>query len=212
MRVGTQTRFAVLLGPDYAGKSTTMARLADEPSPWELVSVDDAFLAPQHALLARLRRDLVGDVLSSLGDAYSPDFVAGLMQLAVLHLRDRVERADPDRPVLVDSYYYKMLAKCRLAGVPGNPMFDWWRSFPQPDRVVYLDVPPQTAWLRSRDGAAANRLEHYGDRADRDSFTAYQADLGKLLLEEVSHLPVTVVEEQDSVVRVARAVREALQA
>ncbi|HEU5111365.1 MAG TPA: hypothetical protein VFT95_22720, partial [Micromonosporaceae bacterium] len=202
--------FVVLLGPDYAGKSATMARLAAAPSPWELVSVDDGFVDRGHALISRLRRDLVADVLPSLGSRYSPDFLVGLLQMAVLHLRDRVSAGASTGPLLVDSYYYKILAKCRLAGVPDNPMFAWWRSFPQPRRVVYLDVAPDVAWRRSRNGSAVNRLEHYGERPDRSAFEAFQRDLRPLLLEEIGRVPVSVVAEQDSVAGTARAVREVL--
>jgi thymidylate kinase len=202
--------FVVLLGADFAGKSSTMSHLAASPSGWELVSTDHAFLADEHALVSRLRRDAFTDVLPSLGRAYSPDFMATMLQTAVIHLRDSIRRSTSRRPILVDSYYYKFLAKCRLSGVADNPMFAWWRSFPQPRRVVYLDVATQTAWRRSGQGGEANRLEHYGDRPDRASFEAFQADLRKLLLEEVSHLPVTVIEERNGVARTAQAVREVL--
>lgn len=202
-------RFCVLLGPDYAGKSSVLGELARAASPWQCVSVDDERLAPEHRLLADLRRRLVRDVVPKVGSAYSGDFVAGLLQLAVLHLRDRVLAAG-DAPVLVDSYYYKILAKCRLAGVRENPMFAWWRTFPQPSRVIWLDVAPETAWRRCGGGAEANPLEFYGDRADWPNFEEYQADLRKVMLEETGRLPVTVVAEQDSVARTAAVVGEAL--
>jgi thymidylate kinase len=199
----------VLLGSDYAGKSSVLAEFARTASPWHCVSVDDDGLAPEHRLLADLRRRLVRDVLPRVGSAYSDDFVAGLLQLAVLHLRDRVLAAG-DAPVLVDSYYYKILAKCRLAGVRENPMFAWWRSFPQPARVIWLDVAPETAWQRCGEGAEANPLEYYGDRPDWPDFEEYQTDLRKVMLEETDRLPVTVVPEQDSVTRTAAMVGEAL--
>lgn len=207
--MSTNPRFCVLLGPDYAGKSSVLADLAGTVSPWHCVSVDDAWLAPEHQLLVDLRRQLVREVLPRVGTAYSDEFVAGLLQLAVLHLRDRVLAAG-DGPVLVDSYYYKILAKCRLAGVRENPMFAWWRSFPQPARVIYLDIAPETAWQRCGDGTEANPLEFYGDRPDWPRFEAYQADLRKVMLDEVSHLPVTVIAEQNGIARIAEQVREEL--
>lgn len=202
--------FFVLLGPDYAGKSTTMSMLAGGPSPCRFVSVDDCFLGPGHGLISRLRRQLVAETLPALGTGYSADFAATLLQTAVVHLRDQVLAGDCRRPALVDSYYYKILAKCRLAGSTDHPMFGWWRSFPQPRRVLYLDVAPRTAWQRSRAGAAANRLEHYGDRPDRAGFEAFQRDLGGLLREEVRHLPVTVIGERAGAAGAAAAVREVL--
>ncbi|MFD9790119.1 hypothetical protein ACFWXK_04125 [Streptomyces sp. NPDC059070] len=202
--------FSVLLGGDYAGKSSAITRLANDPEPLPVVSVDDRFLAARHSLIGRLRRDVVKDVALPDG-AYSPDFMASMFQTAVVHLRDQLLTAADtagERPVLVDSYYYKILAKCRLAGVRDNPMYDWWRSFPQPRHVVYLKVSPHEAWRRSRHGTRLNRLEHYGEQPDRASFERYQSDLEKLMRDEVRHLPVTVVEQQDSPERTAEAVRE----
>lgn len=200
--------FCVLLGPDYAGKSTAMARLAETPAPWRIVSVDDAFLGPDHGLIGRLRRALVTETLPALGTAYSPDFATALLQTAVVHLRDQV--AARREPVLVDSYYYKILAKCRLLGAEENPLFAWWRSFPQPALVVYLDVPPETAWRRAGDGRDLNALEHYGPEPHHDSFAAYQADLRKLMLEEVRHRPVRVVDGTAGVDATVRTIREVL--
>jgi thymidylate kinase len=202
--------FVVLLGADYAGKSSTMSALAASPSRWQLVSTDDAFVASGHALIPRLRRAVFGDVLPALGRDYSPELMASVLQVAVVHLRDRIRRSASQGPALVDSYYYKILAKCRLAGVEDNPMFAWWRSFPRPRRVIYLDVTPETAWLRSREGTAANRLEHYGERPDRLSFATFQTHLREAMLEEIRHVPVSVIEEQRGVARTARAVREVL--
>lgn len=202
--------FVVLLGADYAGKSATMSALAAAPSGWELVSTDDAFVADRHALIPRLRRAVVGDVLPALGRDYSPELMASVLQVAVVHLLDRIRRGASHGPVLVDSYYYKILAKCRLAGVPDNPMFAWWRSFPRPRRVIYLDVSPETAWLRSREGTSVNRLEHYGEHPDRASFARFQTHLREAMWDEIRQLPVSVIDEQRSVARTAEAVREVL--
>jgi thymidylate kinase len=192
--------FAVLLGPDYAGKSSVLSAIAALPG-WRVISVDDHALAPGHQLLARLRRHLVEDTLPLLGAAYSTDFALTLLQTAVVHLRDQVLVADEfDRVVVVDSYYYKILAKCRLLlGHREHPMLDWWRSFPPPERIVYLDVRPETAWRRSRWGASANPMEHYGRRPDRSSFLSYQDDLRQAMLDEVGGVPLDVVSETDDV-------------
>ncbi|TDC52889.1 hypothetical protein E1258_24820 [Micromonospora sp. KC207] len=201
-------RFVVLLGPDYAGKSSVMSALSTS-SPWEVVSVDDDKLSAEHLLVSRMRHQLVSDVLPALGTAYSAEFMVGMLQLAVLHLRDRVVAAR-GRPLVIDSYYYKILAKCRLALGTDNPMFRWWRTFPQPEAVVYLDVSAGTAWQRSGFGARANRLEHYGADAAWPTFATYQGDLRKVMLDEVSHLPVRTVDEGGDLPATVRRVREEL--
>ncbi|MFG3497321.1 hypothetical protein [Streptomyces sp. NPDC047928] len=205
-------RFFVLLGTDGAGKSSAMAEIARRWPQWRLISTDSAFVGPEHGLIPRLRHDVLHEVLPRLGRGYSVEFLTSLLQTAVVHLRDRLEEQPPDAPVLVDSYYYKILAKCRLAGLRDHPMYGWWRSFPQPVRVVHLDVSPETAWRRSGDGASLNALEHEGDRPEWFAFESYQKSLRKLMREEVRQVPVTVVEEQPSAVRAAEAVMEAISA
>ncbi|GAA1571310.1 MULTISPECIES: hypothetical protein [Streptomyces] len=205
-------RFHVLLGPDGAGKSSVMRRLAAQLPDWRLVSTDSAFVAPEHDLVNRLRQDVHEHLLPGLGTAYSADFMASVLQTAVVHLRDQLDGPDPRVPVLVDSYYYKILAKCRMAGVRDSRLYSWWRSFPQPARVVFLDVSPETAWHRRADGARLNALEYEGRDGHWADFERYQKNLRKILLEEVRDVPVTVLAEQSDPDRAARAVLEVLAA
>ncbi|MFJ9418678.1 hypothetical protein ACIRPT_31655 [Streptomyces sp. NPDC101227] len=202
--------FSVLLGADFAGKSSVMTELAATRPDWRLLSTDGEFTKTAFPLVAQLRRHVVDDVLPELGRSYSPEFLAALLQTAVIHLRDRIARCGPGTPVVVDSYYYKILAKCRLAGVGENPMFAWWRSFPRPRRIVYLEVPHRTAWQRSRHGTLLNPLEHAGPRPTEFTFESYQRDLRKIMLEETRDIPMTVIEECGDVARTAAAVRRAL--
>ncbi|WP_329178940.1 hypothetical protein [Streptomyces sp. NBC_01477] len=206
----TTPPFVVLLGPDYAGKSSALTELAEHAPAWPIVSLDDGFLGPGHSLIGRLRRNLVGDVLPGLHRDYSTDFMVTLLQTAALHLRDSIERGPPGTPALVDSYYYKILAKCRLAGVDSHPMFDWWRTFPQPRRVIFLEVSAATAWRRCGQGAQANSLEFYGEQPEQTSFEKFQSDLRTVMWEEVRQLPVTVIEEQEQISRTAQKIREAM--
>ncbi|MCT9935136.1 hypothetical protein N5079_33535 [Planotetraspora sp. A-T 1434] len=199
--------FFVLLGPDGAGKTTVMREIARRLPSVRLVSTDADLVPSEHALIARLRHSVVDEVLPGLGHTYSPEFLASLLQTAVVYLRDQAMAAGQAGPVVVDSYYYKILAKCRLAGIEGTPMYDWWRSFPQPDRVIYLDVTPESAWRRSHSGRSLNPMEYYGPAPERAGFELYQRNLRKLMLEEVERLPVTFVEEQ---ARTADAVLRAL--
>jgi thymidylate kinase len=202
--------FAVLLGPDFAGKSTALARLRARDPDRRILSTDEDFLAAGHRPIAELRR-VAGQVIGALGTDFSPDFLVGLLHTAVVHLRDELLRAEAVHGLLlVDSYYYKFLAKCRLAGVGDNPVLAWWRSFPQPVRAVYLDVSPAAAWRRCGRGSRLNPLEHYGPRPDFERFAAYQADLSALMLEEIRHLPVTVLGERADPAQTAREIEEAL--
>jgi thymidylate kinase len=201
--------FSVLLGPDYAGKSTMISELAARGV--QCVSYDYEFVRPDCSLVNELRDRLVTRALRGKGTSYSADFVVTLLQTAVIYLRDQVMRADWDRPVVVDSYYYKILAKCVLTGMVNESLFAWWRSFPRPRQVIYLDVDPATAWRRSDGGTRLNFFEHYADTPTWESFRQFQADLRRLMLQEIGPIPLEPVTEPDGVEQVMDLVsRDAL--
>lgn len=122
--------FWTLLGPDFAGKSTVLDRLHDDHG-WRVVSYDDRYLE-QYPLIARLRQRWIDDAFLWTGERYSPELVLSVLHTIVLHLRDQLARSTGPEPVIVDSYFYKLLAKCRLLGLEHDPTFDLWRLFPRP--------------------------------------------------------------------------------
>ncbi|URM89285.1 hypothetical protein LUW75_03850 [Streptomyces sp. MRC013] len=202
--------FCVLLGPDHAGKSSVMTRLRGLAPAWRLISDDDGFLAPEHTLLRRLRRDVVTDVARH-ESAWSPQFLTAMLHTAIVHLHDRLARDASGAPAVVDSYYYKYLAKCLLSGAPEEPLPTWWRALPRPRRVIYLDVSPEAAWERARRGAALNPLEYYGEHPTWEGFKRYQTDLAKVMADEIQDLPVTVIEAENCLTRVVGEIREVLE-
>ncbi len=205
------TGFSVLLGPDFAGKSTVLAALSRRDTGWHCVSADPDLLAPRHAALGRLRRLFVEDVLTAAPGTFTPELHLSLMQCAVVHLRDQVVSSSSSR-IIVDSYYYKILAKCLLAGLHEHPVLQWWRTFPQPQRAVFLEVTPASAWERADRGAALNPSEH-GPVAGElrfSAFQAYQQALTAAMKRELAGVPTVVIGQNRTVDETVDAVLEAL--
>lgn len=186
------TPFWVLLGPDFAGKSTALARLSDEHR-WQVVSHDDRFTG-ERPLVAKLRNGWVDDALAWMGTRYTPELVLSALHPIIVYQRDELSCRAAAGPVIIDSYYYKVLAACSLLGVWHEPTIRYWRSFPRPEGVVYLDVPPEVTWERSEHGTRASAFEHYGTAVSRQGFVTFQADLRTRMLAEIRNLPVTVVD------------------
>jgi thymidylate kinase len=184
--------FWTLLGPDFAGKSTALARLRGEHG-WQVVSYDDRFL-DGYPLVAKLRNCWIDDALVWAGQRYTAELVLSVLHTVILHQRDQLARQTGPEPVISDSFYYKVLAACSLLGVPHEPTFDYWRSFPQPKGVVYLDVPPEVTWERTGRGTTVSAFEHYGEVVSREGFIRMQTDLRAKMLAEVKDLPLTIVD------------------
>lgn len=186
------TAFWTLLGPDFAGKSTALARLRDEHG-WQVVSHDDRFLS-DYPLVAKLRSCWIDDALVWTGKRYTAELVLSVMHSVILHQRDELDRRTGPGPVIIDSFFYKVLAACSLLGVCHQPTFDYWRSFRRPAGVLYLDVPAEVSWQRAGRGAQVSAFEHYGAVVSRDGFLRMQNDLRTRMLAEIKGLPVTIVD------------------
>jgi thymidylate kinase len=115
-----------------------------------------------------------------------------LLQPIVMYLREQIMTAQSASCIVVDGYYYKILAKCRLLGLVDEEIFAAWRRFPQPTLVIYLDADPETTWRRA-EGSLLNPFEYYGSRPSREGFQHFQRDLATALLGEVESVPVRVV-------------------
>lgn len=181
--------FWTLVGPDGSGKSTVLDLLHRKHG-WRVVSYDDAYLGA-HPLIRALRELWIDDAFLWRGERYTSELVLAALHPIVLHLRDEITRSDGSEPVIVDSYYYKLLAKCTLLGLRHQPTFDVWRSFPKPAGVFWLDVPPALAWQRSGHGMHVNAFEHYGPVLDQAGFIRLQGDLHAAVLAELGDIPVT---------------------
>ncbi|MDH2429623.1 hypothetical protein [Sphaerisporangium sp. TRM90804] len=198
------TDFSVLLGPDYVGKTTVLRELAERGV--NVAACDDA----RFPVLGALRLLWLGEVLPELGRRYSRTMAMAVLNPLVVHLRDQVELLAADGPVVVDSYYYKLLAKLRMADALAVGTASAWRELPRPSRVVFLDADPECTWARTHDGADLNPLEHYGRRPTREAFVRYQRDLRAHLLNTASGVPLTVVDATADLDSVVAAVEAAL--
>jgi thymidylate kinase len=184
--------FWTLLGPDFAGKSTALARLRDEHG-WQVVSHDDCFL-DDYPLVAKLRGCWIDEALVWTGKRYTAELVVSVMHTIILHQRDELARQSGPGPVIIDSFFYKVLAACSLLGVSHEPTFDYWRSFPRPQGVVYLDVPAEVTWQRAGQGTKASAFEHYQETVSKDGFVRLQTDMRARMLAEIGGLPLTIVD------------------
>jgi hypothetical protein len=201
------TVFWTALGCDFSGKSQTLRQVARDG--WQIVSYDDPYVC-DFPVLRRVRSGLFFEAYRRIGRPYSAALTFSLLTPMVWYLRDEALRREKYGPTLVDSYYFKLLAKGIVTGIADRETAALWRSFPAPRGVVFLDVNPEVAWDRAGGAANLNPFEHYGPEPTRDGFVTFQRDLRTALLREVRDLEVVMVDANASLDRVSAQVCEAL--
>lgn len=203
------TRFWTVLGGDYAGKSEVLATLRRKTG-WPVISYDDPYV-DAHPVVRWLRKFAFFEAYSRVGQPYSAELAFSLLTPIALYLRDEVVRMAAHGPAVVDSYYYKLLAKGIVTGIADEDICALWRSLlqPRPQGVVFLDVAPDVAWKRAC--GSVNPFEYHGTEPTREGFTRFQLDLRSVMLDQIRDLPVVVVDANGPAEDVAADVIAALQ-
>lgn len=180
---GGPGRFLVLLGIDGSGKSTLLSSLADagvQTASWhELRS---------HEVPATLAPDAPTAIKNRLTPLARAMFIGGHLVAQYEYLvRPRIEAGVT---TVLDSYYYKLLAKERLLGFADGALESLCIELPQPDGIIYVDVDPRESFRRK-----AGRLspyEHFDD-ASEESYVTFQSQLARALLTATDSAPDHVI-------------------
>lgn len=179
MKSARKGRFIVLVGIDGSGKSSLLASV-DVPgltrTSWrdlrgcEMSSalVPEAPTAIKSRLTGLARAMFIGG-----------HFVAQYEQL----VRPELERG---RDVLLDSYWYKVLAKERILGELHPALTELCLLLPVPDAVILVEVEPSTAFIRKRGRPTSYEYLH---TCDLNGFVRFQERLREELDKELADHP-----------------------
>ncbi|GAA2280242.1 hypothetical protein GCM10010402_41240 [Actinomadura luteofluorescens] len=176
---GDRGRFMVLTGIDGSGKSSLLSLIA-------IASLTTAGWRDlrHHELPAVMAPDeptLIKNSMSSLPRAM---FIGGHIVAQYEHLvRPQLELGVD---VLLDSYWYKVMAKEHILGTSHPILADLCGALPVPDAVILLEVDPRVAYLRKRDSLTS--YECMGT-TDMKGFIRFQGRLRDRLEEELAGHP-----------------------
>lgn len=176
--------FIVLIGIDGSGKSTLLRALADagvHTTSWHDLRSHDvpAMLAPNAPTEIKAR-------LTPLSRSM---FIGGHLVAQYEYL---VRPAlDLGQDVVLDSYYFKLLAKERLLGFAQPALESLCLELPQPDALILIDTPPELSW--SRKAGELSSYEHFG-APTRSNYLAFQEGIDAALRDAAHTLPSAVLD------------------
>lgn len=174
----------MLLGIDGSGKSTLLAELATAgvaTASWQDLR--------SHEVPAMLAPDAPTSIKGRLTPLARAMFIGGHLVAQYEYLvRPSVASGTT---TLLDSYYYKLLAKERLLGFAHPSLEALCAELPQPDHVIYVSVDPKES-LRRKQGEISS-YEHFTSTGP-SSYLEFQRALDKAMLASLANVSHVVLD------------------
>lgn len=179
-------KFLSVVGIDGSGKSTLLRRVAQTHRSIRLLHWQE------FEAVTRIQEQLgapaatAPEVLHLLG----PHSRAGLLSyIASLEYELVIEpTVAAGSSVIVDSYWYKFVAKMLVAGAAAPTLLPACQALPPPDGVFFLEIDPERAYLRKE------HVNFFEANGPREEFPAFQRGVQAEMLRLLSNVPVTVVD------------------
>ncbi|UBU12999.1 nucleoside/nucleotide kinase family protein [Nonomuraea gerenzanensis] len=183
---------AVLLGPDGAGKTTLTTRMKSLAPEWRFTSLQPEDLYPIEQLecynwaLQTHPREYVQHMAPMVRTSYFLHIIALEWEY---HIRPALAE---NRIVLSDSYWYRPAAKEFIHNPSSGSIMDGLADLlPEPDLIVWLDVPLEEAWRRN---GPPTVFEVAGDDTTYPAFADFQQQVLDDLHDQVKGIPQMVLD------------------
>lgn len=182
--------FVVVLGIDGAGKTAALRFLETynlSVFTWRMV-----FELPEFYLHYKLPRTLSNRDLRSLLKPRTRAF--GFLQFFSAEYEHLVAPAlESGKTAVVDSYYYKQLAREELIGKSHPVVIRALQLLPPPDVVFYLHVDPRTAFRRKE---RISKNEVGGNALTEEAFCRFQTEVDRKLREYIAGYSIIEIDAE----------------
>lgn len=175
--------FYCLLGGDGSGK-TTLLHAIEARNP-EIVTVhwkQIASVTLLPSLLPGLDSPETSRRLGPLSRAGQFCYLAALEYEMLIH-----PALAAGKTVIVDSYWYKFVAKMRVLDMAAPFLYEVCASLPAPDQILYLDTPLETARTRKTE------MNFFDCNGRLENFVPFQGTLRTVMQGFVAHIPITLL-------------------
>lgn len=195
--------FYVLLAIDGAGKSTLLELVKEIPD-WLLVTYDREYIPPEYELLGKVDDALRKGEIEKF-PILSRDFKSSIYSVYISYLHALTKKYWKEKNILCNSYYYKILAKDIIMDGYNEKFHKNWEKLDQPDKIIFLDTPPEVAWERIANKKLYNN-EFYGSRPTRKGYIKFQKKLREKMFELTSNIDSIILDGCKSKEELKRAV------
>lgn len=202
-------KFYVLLAGDNAGKSTVLNYFLERQD-WQVASYDAVNVPEEYRIIRDIDDSMETHTLKYFPQ-FSTEFKSSLYAPYIYYLRDQVQEKLKTGNVLCNSYYYKILAKDFLQGGDNPSFHNEWRKLPKPDRILFLDTPPEVAASRIEDIFSLFSNEYEGEVPSVTGFVSFQHKLRDRMRYEIKDIPTVFLPGDKSVAEILTALEQALQ-
>ncbi len=202
-------RIVVFEGPDGAGRSTHIRLIKEWLEDLGLPAVDTGLT----------RSDLAGRGIDRAKTGHRLDAVT-LNLFYATDFCDRLERvilpsARAGMVVLADRYFYSLIARACVRGMPREWMDGLYGFAPIPDKVIYLDVDVEQLLPRTLNAGAIDYWESGQDflkgNDPHSTYVAYQTEMIRQLRELASIHSFDMVDARGPISQTFKAIRGCVQ-
>ncbi len=183
----------VLLGSDFSGKTTLLNKIKLSGNPIVCGGPEEILASDSTGTLMHLM-GLFNKHVQNADSSFSQDFILTSFQMYLVGMKNWIEQQPRGSCVLIDSYFYKVLAKCRIKNWKEDHIFEYWRSFEKPETVFWLNTPVTILWQRVSQQKSINKLESFSyNTKNEQAFQSFQELLRQKIKEEVTGIPLVEV-------------------